>query len=301
MKDANIIRNAFIKEEEQLFKFPGELGENVGYFNRGEFVAFKGFEKKGKTFYLWYTAYRAFLTGLNVIFVSLEMNQEQMLRRMWSSIVGQPIKTKEIRIPYFEFDEDEEKYNVYHKKEKIYGIDLSSIEKKQKEYKKYTRSGDIQLLCFPSDSITLNQIESEIINLMYYENFIPDVLVLDYVDIAKTENNRQDYRHQIDEKWVKLRGWGAKYNMLVVTGSQKNEKGQVAEDRRKKGHVSRMIDIDRNDQEEEDGIMHLKVELQREGKRCTEDIIVLTSFEISRPYLDSKLTKKVNLDKYKKI
>jgi replicative DNA helicase len=296
LKNSSEIVQAFSREHEILFQYPGDLGKCLGPFARGDFFAIIGEEKKGKTQYLWYTAYRALMLGYKVLFVSLEMSKNQMLRRMWQGMVGQPVKTEHISIPYFKEVRDG-RFEIKHRKEKRKGIDtdIKEIEKKQRFYRKMVRTGAIQLIAYPSDGASVDDLKTELINLEYYEGFIPDVIVIDYADIMKLSNQRE-YRHQLDQVWKALRGIAQERSALVVTGSQVNDRGRVAEDRRKLAHVTIMMRIEQDNAEEELGIIMMSTVVQREGKAYRGKIGVLQCYEIGRPYLNSLMVDKIKFD-----
>jgi hypothetical protein len=306
LEDDGAIREAFTHENEFLFRFPGELGECVGNFNRGDFLSWLGAMKRGKTHYLWYTGYKALFSGLKVLFISLEMTENAMLRRMWQTLNGKPIKKKLIKIPYFK--ETDKLYDIKFREEKKDPIDLSEIRTKQKFYRQFIRTGDLKLITYPSYSASVRDIETELINLEYYQNFIPDVVVVDYADLLKPLE-RGEYRHQLDSTWKALRGLAQDRSILVVTASQTNRAGltrdvggeSIAEDVRKLAHVTQMLSLNQSKVEKEDGVMRVETAVQREGKQFIGQIVLLQNYEIGRPYLDSKIKKKVNMKKYEEI
>lgn len=305
LNDTQSIIKAFTYEDEKLFSFPGELGTLLGPFIRGDLVAFMGVAKKGKTHYMWYTAYRALMAGLRVVHISLEMTQEMMLRRQWQTMVGLPVKGSTVRMPYFELN-NEGIYDIKHKDKACDGIDLTKIKEQQEFYKKQLRTGELKLLTFPSEGVTVKHIESELNNLEYYENFTPDVIVLDYADLLSPENSRIEYRHGLDSIWKSLRGIAQKRSILMVTGSQAGKSGfdrditggDVSEDYRKLAHVTKMISLNQNKAEYTDGVIRLATPVQREGKTFMGQIVVLQCYEIGRPYMDSQDKDRVNMKKY---
>jgi replicative DNA helicase len=304
LTNASAIKNAFSHEHEHLFSFPGALGSFVGTFMRGDFFAIMGAMKRGKSHYLWYTGNRALNMGLKVLFISLEMTEKQMLRRMWQGMTGQPYETGKIRIPAFKRKGD--KYEVGFNHVNKSGMDLSKVEEKQEFYRKMVRTGELKFIEFPTYGASARDIETELINLEYYEGFIPDVVIVDYADILKPINERVDYRHQLDTTWKKLRGIAQDRSLLMVTGSQTGRGGMerdvtatdVAEDYRKLAHVTKMIALNQNKKEKEDGIMRMSNIVQREGKMNINEAIVLQCYDIGRPYIDSMNREEVDIDKY---
>ena len=57
--------------------------------------------------------------------------------------------------------------------------------------------GAIRLETFSAGQADINTLETSLANLEYYDNFVPDVIVIDYADIIKGSKN--DYRHNLNE------------------------------------------------------------------------------------------------------
>lgn len=306
LNDSQSIIHAFSKEEDALFSFAGELGKAIGVFNRGDFIAFLGAMKKGKTWWLLHTAIRAMQLGFRVFFASLEMSENRMLRRTWQMLTGQPLQNGTYNEPAFEEDEDEGTIEIVQKKKDYKGIDPTEVPSKQKLYKKYFRSGDMRMVVYPSGGASLLNLNNDLANFEYYDMFIPDVIIIDYGDIVQAVDSRMDYRHQIDSIWKGMRGMAQERNALVVTATQTGRKGldhdvtgsDTAEDVRKLAHVTQLISINANEKERDEGLYRLKTEVVREGKFISQPTVVLHNLDIGRPYLDSLPADKINLKRF---
>ncbi len=103
--DLKIISSALNNNAgDKLFKLPGDLGNLIGKFERGWLFSFIGASGTGKTWWLILTALTAFFSGLNVVFVSMEMSEIQITKRIQSWISGQPTRAEneELLIPVFD-------------------------------------------------------------------------------------------------------------------------------------------------------------------------------------------------------
>lgn len=105
--DLEAIAEAFEKEEhgEILFRLAGDLGKLIGGFERGSLIAILGLMKAGKTWWLQEIALQGLFAGLNVLFVSLEMSQKQMIRRIYHRLTGLPSgrwANRDILVPVFD-------------------------------------------------------------------------------------------------------------------------------------------------------------------------------------------------------
>lgn len=301
-RDSEIIANALTFKNNHLFRMQGDLGISIGWINRSDFVAFSAPPKRGKTWYMMEAGLTAAQSGCRVLFISLEMDRDQTVRRWWSSLNAQGIEEGTFDIPFFQGDGDS--FDVLYKQEFVPGL---RKEKEQIDVDQATLSctmgeGDIRLLIYPSGETTLTQIEEELENLEHYENYVPDVVIIDYADILKAERGG-DKRFQLDDIWVRMRGLAQKRNIAVITGSQtgrattKKDAGadDVAEHFGKIAHITKGIFINQTKEEKKAGLVRLECETQREGKSYTDQVLVLQQLDIGRPYLDSKFINKVNL------
>jgi len=303
LKDKSEIINAFLEENDNLFSFRGALGVLLGKFGRGDLISFLGFTNRGKTWWQWYLGYEAMTHGLNVVFITLEMTLQQMVRRAWIGLLGKPVNPQSIQIPIFEYDKNMQKYRIVMKEKEFDGVDFEKINKIQKKFRFQFRGGEMVIQSFPAFSASITDIEMFLNNLDYYDNFTPDVIIIDYADIIKP-NYRGEYRHQLDGIWKQLRGLAQKRNALVVTATQSTRKGalkdvsetEVAEDIRKLNHVSKMIALNQTKEEQEYGIMRIKELKKRNEKRDFREVVVLQCLDIGRVYLNSKFLNEVYLD-----
>lgn len=103
--DLKEIRNALSNDSSNnMFSLSGDLGKLIGSFQREWLVTILGNSGIGKTWWLLYIAMKATLAGYNVVFASLEMSQEEIIRRIQSYIHAMPIKEYEdgVIIPVFD-------------------------------------------------------------------------------------------------------------------------------------------------------------------------------------------------------
>ena len=296
--DSIEIKRAYDFSEERLFKYPGVLGDALGYFCRGDFFAILAAVKRGKTFHLWELAKAASLKGLNAVFFSLEMTQRQMIRRAWQNYRGLPLKNCTLDIPRFE--EEDDGFRIIQDPTEYKKLDLSikDIKKAQGLYK-IQGQGQIRLYSFPAGTCDITMLETTLANLEYYDNFVPDVIVVDYADIIRA--GHRDHRHGLNEIWVKLRGWAQERNCMVATASQTSKQafnrdakmGDVAEDMRKLATVTKMMSLNQNKLEKAAGVLRIEPLLYRDGHVNGDQICVLEQRDIGRVYLDSRYKKDV--------
>lgn len=305
-KNSEVIKSAFTMDNEILFSYPKKFGMGMGPFKRGDIYAIMGSPKRGKSFYLIYTATHAVRMSLKTVFISLEMNEDPVIRRFWKGFTGQPDNKGAVEIPVFREGGKDGKYEIVMERRNKRGIQLNKIEDYQKKYERAFRGGALRVKTFPSYSATVQDIEDYLTNLEYYEGFVPDVIVIDYADILLASNQRIDYRHQLNSIWQSLRGMAQKREALVVTGSQTGRAGMsndasekdVAEDMRKIAAITKLGILNQNELEKQMGVLRFKVGVQREEKSFSKELVILQGFEIGRPYLDCKLIDEVDMDPF---
>jgi replicative DNA helicase len=309
LSDVDDSISAFIDENKTLFSFPGAVGAVIGHIQRTDFMAFAGFMKSGKSLWLWEVAKMAMFNSKQVLFISLEMPKSQMLRRIWSNLFKRPKKyPTKARIPYFveedTINEDEVKWSVAYEEKDVEPI-IPSRERFDSwiaQYKKYFGGGDVRITSMPSRSVTVRDIESYISNLEYYEGWIPDVVVIDYADLIRSDL-KGDTRHKLDDIWANLRRVALEREIAVISATQTDrstskkdiEADNISEDIRKLAHATKVIAINSTKQDKAKGIYRVEQLVDRDDSPCFEQAIVLSCLDIGQVCLDSRFKSEVVL------
>jgi len=321
--DLNIINDALdLDTSDRLFSFPGVLGQTMGYLERGWLFSFVGSSGTGKTWWLMYAALKALFSGLNVLFVSLEMSEKQMVKRIQHYITGLPSKKYEgvVDIPYFEceniqscnhFKKKKAKCDIcksytpviLYKKSSKKEMTFEQAAKKSNAIKKSAllRGNKFKLVTFPSKSVNMEGLRSYLNNLEKMEGFSPDVIVTDYADKFAPANNRTDNRHQIASIWEEHKALALEKNCLVITASQSNtartgkkiKQGDWAESIAKLELLDAGMAINMSPDDKKKGCMKAVMLKQRHDDfSLNTEITVLHNYRIGRPYLGSAIMKK---------
>jgi hypothetical protein len=118
--------------------------------------------------------------------------------------------------------------------------------------KKYGR-----IVVYPKYSLTYKDIQKELDNLIRKDNFIPDIIIIDYADILIMDSKHLDYKLE-DERWKLLAQLAGNTNALLITATQANLAGHKTEslDSTHQGgfygknrHVNAMIGLNQNKDE----------------------------------------------------
>lgn len=307
LSDKQAIAKAFTSDEQFLFRFQGDVGRLIGDFNRTDFVGFLGFLKSGKSFVLKDCAVEGQKAGHNVLLVNFEMPEEQVLKRIWQPMLGKPLKSRNVKLPYFYKDnEDDEKYHIGFDSEYLEGLDpdVEMIDRVVKDYTKYHPSGSIRVACFPSMSTTVDDLKTYVKNLAFYEGYVPDIIVIDYADLMLSKV-KGEKRHQLSEIWASLRGWALADNICIITASQAGRSASnsdateenIAEDISKMAHVTKMVAINSTKEERSDGIRRMAMLATRDEEAIYDQVYVLTCLEMGMFFVDSKFRSSLDVKK----
>lgn len=166
------------------------------------------------------------------------------------------------------------------------------------KWKKSRYIKGFKLASYSNSSVTVKNLEHQLDLWEQHNNFIPDVIIIDYADIMAPEDARKEKREQEDMRWRALRRLSQERRVLVITVTQSNRSGfdnnndisptNVGEDKRKMDHVTAFFGLNQNEQEEEKGIIRISNLLSREGKRdVTRQVAVMQCLEIGQPYIAS--------------
>jgi len=164
-----------------------------------------------------------------------------------------------------------------------------------------TMYGDnLRVISYPRFSANTGDIKRDLDLLEYTDNFIPDVIVIDYADILAPEDSRLvERRDRIDDTWKTLGGMTEERHCLLATASQstrgsadkKNVRStDVAEDIRKMAHVDVMIPLSQTAEEKRRGVMRIGLAAHRDKDFDeSKQVVVLQQLSLGQPNLDSEL------------
>jgi len=349
--DLKAIRQAFSPETgSSLFSLPGDLGRLMGVFQREWLVSIVANTGIGKTWWLMYFANKAALAGFNVVFVSLEMTQEEIIKRVQQYInAGISRRYEEgVLIPVFDCEsnqdnscnlefracatgikeEGDKKSIVFEDAPKLYSPCIKcrhkenkafrqaswfkKIIKKELEMKEISRKigkisrlnflpDNFRLVHFPMKTLSTRKFESFLDNMEYYEGFVPDFIVTDYAAKFAPNERHDQMRFNIQEVWEGHKMIAQKRKACVVSGHQGNttragtdvERGSWAEDISGLHLSDLSLILNQTPQEKEMGRIRASVsKLRGDDYSLMNEAMVLYSYKIGRPYLDSCLIRK---------
>lgn len=307
--DMNKFAEAFDESNtDPLFTLPGDLGLVTGEFFRGDLSACLSTSKAGKSWGMEGLSFAAMSCGCKVMYINLEMRDIELRQRFWRGLVNAPFTTGPVSIPFFrpdkelteDIDDAMVSYRIDHKIVNMQGVRFDNLKQIEDTMRMRYKQGGIKLFSLPSYTTTWADIENLYNNLVHYQNWMPDVIVVDYFDILG--GKEQDYRQRLNEIWLGGRKLALDKNVHVATVSQSNATGNegkeitldsIAEDQRKKTHVSVMYGLWAADQQRQDGYVFVKRLLGRGKPRTYDKVVVLQNLDCGIFCLDSRLASKV--------
>jgi len=262
------IRELFAsRDSELLLRLPEDDGK---FFQdtlaRDTFLSFAAPEKRGKSYLLQHLAYRALLLHKRVAYFCVgDLSRRQIERRFMARVSRRPWGPRTIHYPLsispgsVKFDEI--RFDDF--------LDFHEAWPKCQELmtrKVKSRKSHFYLEVHPAMSITVDGIRTSLDRLEREEDFLADIVIIDYADILAPKNPRSDKRDQIDDTWSRLRGLSMARHCLIVTATQTNRASynvanitmeHLSEDKRKLAHVNGMIAINTSPLEKQFGIVRL--------------------------------------------
>lgn len=302
LSDVDLIRQSFEEQFNILFKLPGELGQLMNYqFYRGSLIGILAPEKRGKSFLLQEFAMRALRSRCKVaIFETGDMTVNDRLRRIHSYIAKKPISRfndgsgsmkKMIRIPRLE----DGRVEVFEEEREV--LTWRRAAKIADRWIKMFGRGKLKISSHSNSTINVKEISQIIDEWEHLDGFVPDVIIIDYADILKPENERIEFRHQQNESWKALRRLSQDRNCCVITATQADAASykqaslglsNFSEDKRKFAHVTAFYALNQTPTERANCCMRIGELLVRETYAgISKEVTILQCLDICRPVIDS--------------
>lgn len=187
-------------------------------------------------------------------------------------------------------------------KEEIYR-DENSIFNVKKEMKKWNQqlSRYSRIVVRPKYSLTYDLMMRDIDIMASRYQFIPKIILLDYIDILAMTTGFDDYR-MVDEMWKMLQRVAGRTKCLIVTPTQADKAGALAETLHttnqsgfygKGRHVNSMLGINQTPQEKRDGVYRLNILDSRSSFQDSMDsCLMLQDLWAGQMHIDSYWAKK---------
>jgi hypothetical protein len=187
--------------------------------------------------------------------------------------------------------------NAWYKYRNIEFMSEESLKEGWERFQTRIAGSQYKMICYPNSTLTVRRIEADLDRLEKTDDFVPDIVVVDYADLLVPENTRVDIRHQQDEIWRNLRRVSQDRHILLLTATQAParsygkktlDKSHFSEDKRKNAHVTGTIGLNVIQEEKWRKIVRVNIVLKREGYfNENEYCSVLQCLEMGRFFLGS--------------
>ncbi|HQJ56153.1 MAG TPA: DnaB-like helicase C-terminal domain-containing protein [Caldisericia bacterium] len=260
----------------------------------------------GKSWFLVHLAKFALLQGKKVLYITLELSDVRLVRRFIQCLFGVTIQNEFVyKLPIFEQDDSGYLSNIKFK-EVFYTKSLlkEKTVKEVTEKLKYFRNKSFVIKSFPSGTLSVRGLRSYIENLSEIHNFVPDIILLDYLDLMEVDPERM--RIDLGRNAVDLRGIADEMNLAMVTVAQTNKVAEdtklitrkhIAEDFSRIRTADIFITYNRTVYEKKYNLARLYVDKSRNNK--DGDLILISqNYDIGQFCLSSAV---INNSKYEEI
>jgi len=329
------LSQTFENEEENNFLIlPRSLGKFMGPFQREWLVGISAPFKKGKTWMLGEFTKAAALSGLKVASFNLEMSLTNMRKRTYMSLTGasevagptifpcfdcvknqsdncrKDERTNHVRIPNSfntktkyksctyckDIDNDDFEMAMWEEVIDVPKLEYFIVKEKMTALQRIGKAS-VWIECLPRFSASVDDIERKLDNLESIHNFIPDVLIIDYADILKSNDTNLKGVEKEDDVWMCLARIASVRKMLVVVPTQLNKDSLDAKQIKtshtakwvgKLGHVDAMFALNQTPPEKEKGVMRVStLEHRHKDFIETDNCYVLQKYSSGQAHLDS--------------
>jgi hypothetical protein len=215
--DYSVWHQAFENDgKEPLVSYPGDIGTYFAdAFKRGEFYAFMGPDKTGKTVWLIDLAYRALRNRNKVVFFDAgDSTQDDVMLRLACRIANKPDIEGDCPKP-IGWDDEGKLEMVYENETAVNPSDAYRALKKRVRSK-----NSFRLSCHANSTLSVAGVDALLADWSN-DDWVPDVVVIDYADIMAYSAG-SDNLEQIDNVWKDLRRLSQERHCLVVTATQSN-------------------------------------------------------------------------------
>jgi hypothetical protein len=248
--DLSEVISTYADEGEGDLELFGAMGKMIGPIERGWLIGMLGPFKRGKTFWLQEVAISGILRGLRVVWFSFEMTKKNLKARVYKRITGSGAQ-ETYEFPLFDCklnqdnscDASQRTCSVAMTEQGYEPCDYCrkrsprdyqfisymvtkpmspfSVRNTVKEIEAFSKMyhRNLRINCYPRFSASIADMERDLQLLEMNEQFIPDVIVVDYADIIKPPGKLEG-RQALDEIWKQLSALAGARHAIVVTGSQ---------------------------------------------------------------------------------
>lgn len=215
-------------EEEGIFWGIDELDNGGIIPRRKELTAILAPRGKGKSWAATHLAKRALLQRWSALIVTLEMSEKRYTGRMLQSFFSVSRGNPLTKITRIKKDGSTVAELIREEIERpILKDSATKAEIRKKAKKTFGNRVPLRIKEFPTNDLTLPKLEAYLDGLERFENFTPDLIIVDYPGLMKIDPN--NLRLELGKIIEGLRGIGVQRNAAIVTLHQGNRASETAQ------------------------------------------------------------------------
>lgn len=284
--------------QKPLLRIDGDFGLALGPVRRGDLITVQGAMKKGKSYLAQALLFYGLVQNLNISIFTLEMSRAEYSGRLFQDFLGVRATDRgdrPIKIPYFDAEG-----NILYKTIPQGHLTKAAIVKMQNKLQmQYT--SQLRVYDITTGAASKSSIEATLEKDYTFDNFKPDLLLIDYVDIMEDEYgesrddlikeaNRMKWAKQLSQKW----GFVTISPMQGGRGSSNGDSdhNNTAGSIHKLDAVTHNITINQTPEEKAAQIVKLKF-MGRKNDFEYGDVLVTQCLDIGRAIVKHRFLKNV--------
>ncbi len=192
---------------------------------RGRLHVFLGDTGAGKSWWLVHLGKVSVLSGLRVLYVSLELSTEEVLGRMMQAFFSITKRKGETTVQEFERDRKGGFVGFVDRtvKERPALVDSNIREHLIRKIQPLKKRARLLVKSFPTSQLTVPEFRSYLSMLEASESFLPDIILFDYPDLMDVDpKNKRNELIRINHQ---LRGIAVERNLAMATVGQLSKEG----------------------------------------------------------------------------
>lgn len=160
-----------------------------------------------------------------------------------------------------------------------------------------TNLQNYRVKCFPRFSKSFDEVKDFIKRYIDETQWLPDIIIFDYLDILAPEQGNLQERIDIDRKWKKASQLAGEMNSLVITADQANKASRqqrslnqmsTSESKTKDSHLDVRLAINQTSDELSLGLVRLSILFHRHASFDPRNEIMATqNLSVANPLLDT--------------
>jgi replicative DNA helicase len=272
---------------------------------RGTAMLLLGPPGVGKSWWLIHIGRTALISRLKVLHVTLEMSEEQCTQRYLQNLFSIGVRETRTTVTRLTEVKNGDPPIQHEFNERMDGQfrfrgndDNFTAAREELEARLHWSGGKLSNLIikrWAPGTLTMNELVAHIDMLAMTENFVPDILIIDYLGLMKLDKGKTEHRHALGQTLVDLRGFAVERNIAVVAAQQVSREGarsaqvdstHVAEDWSLVGTADIVATISRSTAEKELGMCRLFFSKVR-GEADGFGVVLTQNYALGQFVIDS--------------